>query len=68
MTAATATAPVQPKPLGRRYAEVAVMLDVTEKTIARWVKTGKVAVVRMVPGGQPRIPESEVQRLLSGTT
>ena len=49
----------------RRYrtGEVAKALSVSRKTVRKWIKEGKIKAERTL-GGQYRIPESEVRRLL----
>ena len=51
-----------------RVAQVAKRLDVSDKTIYRWLDEGVIfnpkKIVRI--NKSPRIPESEVQRILSG--
>jgi excisionase family DNA binding protein len=46
-----------------RIKEVAPLFNVSIETLRRWVKAGKLNVVRL-PSGQLRIPESEVVRVL----
>jgi excisionase family DNA binding protein len=42
--------------------EVAEQLHVTQGTVVRWVRLGLVEGIRL-PGGQYRIPKSEIERL-----
>ncbi|TMC09413.1 MAG: helix-turn-helix domain-containing protein [Chloroflexi bacterium] len=44
-------------------AEAAQMLRVSQKTIARWVRLGHLAAIRL-PSGQLRIRRLDVQKLL----
>lgn len=45
--------------------EVAAALRVTESTVARWARSGRLSVVRL-PGGTFRFRRSDVERLLAG--
>ena len=45
-------------------AQVAELLSVSQKTVARWARLGQIKAVRL-PSGQLRIRRSEVDRLLS---
>jgi excisionase family DNA binding protein len=47
-----------------RVREVSNMLGVGYSTLRRWIKLGRVRVVRV--GNQYRIPESEVKRIIEG--
>jgi excisionase family DNA binding protein len=47
-----------------RVREVAQMLGFGYSTVRRWIKLGRIRVVRV--GNQYRIPESEVKRLIEG--
>jgi excisionase family DNA binding protein len=50
-----------------RVSDVAKRLDINPETVRIWLRTGKLRGTR--PGGDKmgwRIPESEVQRILSG--
>jgi putative resolvase len=42
--------------------EACGFLGVSQSTIRRWEKAGKIRCVR-TPGGQRRVPESEIQRI-----
>lgn len=42
--------------------EACEFLGVSPQTIRRWEKAGKIKCVR-TPGGQRRVPESEISRL-----
>ncbi|MEU8035587.1 helix-turn-helix domain-containing protein [Streptosporangium sp. NPDC049078] len=44
--------------------EVAPMLGVSPKTVVTWARTGRIAATR-TPGGQWRVPDTEVKALLS---
>jgi excisionase family DNA binding protein len=44
-------------------AEVAAMLHVSPKTVARWAKEGKLPFMRTL-GGHRRYPEAKIQELL----
>jgi len=44
-------------------AQVARLLNVSQKTVARWARLGKIKAVRL-PSGQLRIRRSDVDRLL----
>ena len=46
-----------------RPGEAAEILQVTTETIRRWVRAGKLAVVRL-PGGHIRVPQAEIDRIL----
>lgn len=46
----------------------AEFLGVTTRTLARWARSGRLAVVRLTPGpgtGRVRIPRAEIARLLA---
>ncbi len=43
--------------------EVARLMQVNPMTVRRWIKTGRVAVVRLPISNSPRIPQAEVDRL-----
>lgn len=45
-------------------AEVAELMAVDPRTVKRWAKDGKLAVI-MTPGGKYRVPAAEVERLMS---
>jgi excisionase family DNA binding protein len=45
-----------------RTAQVAALLHVSPKTVARWAKDGKLPVLRTL-GGHRRYPESEIRAL-----
>ena len=47
--------------------EVASLYRVDAKSVARWVKTGKLAAVR-TPGGRLRFREAEIRALLNPET
>jgi excisionase family DNA binding protein len=47
-----------------RVREVSQMLGIGYSTLRRWIKLGRVRVVRV--GSQYRIPESEVKKLIEG--
>jgi excisionase family DNA binding protein len=44
--------------------EVAVLFQVTTRTVNEWAKRGRIATVR-TPGGQRRFPGSIIARLLT---
>ncbi len=46
-----------------RVADVAKAFDVSRKTVGTWIQAGRVKAIR-TPGGQYRIPQSELDRLL----
>ena len=46
-----------------RRSEFARALGVSETTVKRWLDRGQIAFVRL-PGGERRIPESELERIL----
>jgi excisionase family DNA binding protein len=46
-----------------RTAQVAELLQVSPKTVARWAKEGKLPFLRTL-GGHRRYPESEIRALL----
>ena len=46
-----------------RRGEFARALGVSETTVNRWLADGKIAFVRL-PGGERRIPATELQRIL----
>ena len=46
-----------------RTAEVAALLHVSPKTVARWAKEGKLPYVRTL-GGHRRYPDSEIRALV----
>jgi len=48
-------------------AEVGAALGVTDETIRRWAKTGKLPVVQM-PSGRFRVRRSDVEAILAPTT
>jgi len=43
--------------------EVAAMLGVHPKTVYRWIREGKIEVIKL-PSGRIRIPESEIEKIL----
>jgi excisionase family DNA binding protein len=61
--------PRDPPPLPRLLTknEAAKELRTTARTIARWTSIGVLRVVRL-PGGHPRVPREEIERLLQGRT
>jgi excisionase family DNA binding protein len=46
-----------------RTAEVAALLQVSPKTVARWAKEGKLPFMKTL-GGHRRYPEAEIRELL----
>jgi excisionase family DNA binding protein len=69
---ATRPAPVASQPSGsaERYlrgAEVAELLQVSSKTVARWAKEGKLPYARTL-GGHRRYPESSIRALVERLT
>lgn len=48
-----------------RTAEVATLLQVDPKTVARWAKEGRLPCQRTL-GGHRRYPEAEIRELLDG--
>jgi excisionase family DNA binding protein len=51
------------EPTYLRTAQVAELLQVSPKTIARWAKEGKLPFLRTL-GGHRRFPEGEIRALL----
>ena len=51
-----------------RVAQVAKRLDVSDKTIYRWLDEGKIFSIEKIIyiNKSPRVPESEVNRVLNG--
>lgn len=47
-----------------KITEASKILSVTRQTVTRWIKEGKIQVVRI--NGNPRIKESELKRLMEG--
>lgn len=47
-----------------RRSQFARELGVAESTVTRWVRQGVVECIRL-PGGERRIPQSELDRLLT---
>ena len=45
-------------------AEVAKALRVSKQTVRRWIKSGKIKVVRL-PSGRYRLPQSDLQDILT---
>ena len=69
---ATRPAPVAIQPSGsaERYlhgAEVAELLQVSSKTVARWAKDGKLPYARTL-GGHRRYPEASIRALVDQLT
>jgi molybdopterin-binding protein len=54
----------QDRPPGLRVGQAAEMLQVSVETLRRWEAEGRMAMERS-PGGQRRVPLSEVTRLLA---
>ena len=48
-------------------AEVAALFRVDPQTVTRWAKQGRLTSIR-TPGGRRRYRESEVRRLLAGSS
>ena len=46
-----------------RTADVAALLQVSDRTVTSWARAGRIACVRM-PGGHWRFPRSSVRELL----
>ena len=46
----------------KRFAEIA---EVSEQTVYRWINSGVLVTVQIVPHGPHRIPKSEAVRVLS---
>ncbi|MGC8849571.1 MAG: helix-turn-helix domain-containing protein [Candidatus Bathyarchaeia archaeon] len=42
--------------------EVAEVFNVTRHAVAKWIREGRIRAVKL-PGGQYRVPESEVERI-----
>lgn len=51
-------------PVAHKLTSAAQRLDMSRRTLERFVATGRVRVVRL--GRTVRVPESEIQRLLRG--
>lgn len=47
-----------------KISEVAKKMSITTRTIYRWIDSGKINIVRI--NGNPRVTESELQRLMKG--
>jgi len=49
--------------------EVAALYKVDQKTVARWIKDGRLTGVHIIrtPGGHHRISETGIRELLNGT-
>ncbi len=47
-------------------AEAATLLNVSDRTIRRWIEAGKVPYLKL-PGGGYRIPQAQLLASLSGT-
>jgi len=50
-----------------RPKEVCQRLGISYSTLSRWVREGRVKAIRTA-GGKYRIPESEVRRIIEGTS
>lgn len=50
-----------------KVAEVARMVNVTPHAVLRWIHTGKVSALKLPAGGY-RIPENEVNRIMTNVT
>jgi len=48
-----------------RSGEVAEILGVSRHTMVKWVREGRIRVIRL-PSGRYRVPESEVKEILEG--
>jgi len=48
-----------------KVGEVLKVLRISRKTFYRWVKEGRIKVVRL-PSGRYRVPKSEIERILGG--
>jgi|Deesub1362B_J571_1020462.scaffolds.fasta_scaffold01116_10 excisionase family DNA binding protein len=46
--------------------EVAEILRVTERTVQRWCKEGKISSIELPGGRGYRIPKSEIDKILEG--
>lgn len=49
-----------------RTSDVAVLFEVSERTVSEWAKTGRIPSVR-TPGGHRRYPADSIRVLLEGT-
>jgi excisionase family DNA binding protein len=49
-----------------RTSDIAEMLNVSERTVTNWARSGRIRCVRM-PGGQWRFPRSSVRDYLAAT-
>jgi excisionase family DNA binding protein len=50
-----------------KVSEVARKLNVSRHTVLNWIKRGKIKAIRL-PGGRYRIPESEVRKIIEGSS
>jgi excisionase family DNA binding protein len=57
----------RPAPSYLRSSQVAEILHVSVKTVARWAKEGRLSSVRTL-GGHRRYPEAEIRALLADNT
>jgi putative resolvase len=48
-----------------RVKEAALLLNVSRKTVWKWIRDGRLKGVRL-PSGRYRVPEGEVVRILQG--
>jgi len=48
-----------------RVKEAALLLNVSRKTVWKWIRDGRLKGVRL-PSGRYRVPEGEVVRILHG--
>jgi putative resolvase len=48
-----------------RVKEAALLLNVSRKTVWKWIRDGRLKGVRL-PSGRYRVPEGEVVRILRG--
>jgi excisionase family DNA binding protein len=49
----------------KRFSEVASIFGISEVSIRRWIKVGRLKAVRL-PNGDLRIPDEEINRLTNG--
>ena len=48
-----------------KISTIALKLDLTEQTVRKWIKQGRIKVVRL-PNGDLRVSDKELDRLLEG--
>ena len=50
-----------------RTSDVALLFEVSERTVSEWARTGRIASIR-TPGGHRRYPAAQVRALLQSTS